>query len=315
MSISNTTTPNASNTHANANSLRLDTLSSAVSGISTSTAPITAFNALKYEGKQSDGANDNEHEGDIVDNSGQLQTLVQSARDAYSLSKSNAAYAAAHSYMLWREIEKSSEANAWFENAIKKRNDEIDAYNKEREEGKSRENIREGLNACDKLVKISSREGASKFTLLVKYALDFVVPKQASNVSRYTLVLEWIDRHFATINVVDVSDIVSSINSVGGFEHVVLQQRGIAKPKVKAPDGDKASITQAKYKTLSEAKCLSKLKLNAKHQNKGYVVLVARYVEGKAEILGELPISEKQLDQAVAAIDEMKFQPPKQLAA
>jgi hypothetical protein len=49
------------------------------------------------------------------------------------------------------------------------------------------------------------------------------------------------------------------------------------------------------------------VRFNSKHQNKGYVVLIARVVDGKTQILGELPFSQEQLDHAVASIDEKNF--------
>jgi len=54
---------------------------------------------------------------------------------------------------------------------------------------------------------------------------------------------------------------------------------------------------------------LYEVKLDAQHCQKGLVVLVGRFAEGRVQIVGELKIAADHLDKAVANIDEMYFQP------
>ena len=243
----------------------------------------------------------------VVDYSENMVAILDSARQAYVSAKDSASYAAAHTYILWQETQKTQEAREWLAKQIEERNIEIAGYNKSREQAISNADLLIGLSAKHKLVKIDAREGASKFTKIVKYTLDFVQPKQASNVSRYVLALEWLESQFAKSDVTDAKPLVAAINSAGGFEVIVLQQRAKKSPVATIKKADALDSAQTKYDVLANAATIEEVRFNSKHQNKGYVVLIARVVDGKTQILGELPFSQEQLDHAVASIDEKNF--------
>ena len=244
------------------------------------------------------------------DKSEELEAIVDKARAAYSMAKENASWAAAHTYMLWLKTNASTDAADWFEKQVKARNKEIDDLNKTLKEIKLPGDAHNGLAAGEKLVQIGARLGTSDFTRAVKYALDFIHPKQATNVSRYVLVIEWLHCKFGQIVVKDAAEFVKAITDAGGFETVVRMRRadkslGVVKSPAKSKDAP-----SDKYGVLNQAKCLHEVSFDAKHSRKGLVVLIARFVEGKAQIIGELKLSEAELNKAVGNLDELDFQPP-----
>ena len=246
----------------------------------------------------------------LRDKGDELAGIVQEARAAYSMAKENASCAAAHTYMLWLKTTASSDAASWFDEHCKARNAEIAEMNKTLKANGLPGDTRYGLAAGEKWVKIAAREGTSTFTLMVKFALDFIHPKQATNVSRYVLVVEWLHNKFEQIVVTDAAELVKAITDAGGFETVVRMRRvekslGITKTPAKS----KAAPTD-KYEVLKQAKCLRKFSFDAKHSQKGFVVLIGRLVKGQAEMIGELKLTEAELNKAVGNLDEIDFQRP-----
>ena len=252
------------------------------------------------------GVADTDNNASVYDNmpnkGDQLAAIVDQARSAFSVAKEQASLAAAHTYKLWAEIYYSTEAEEWFKAALVTRNEQISAENKKNA----------GQAGYTKQLEIKSREGASQFNVIVKYALDFVYAAQASNVSRYVQVLEWLHKQFNGQIVANTSAIVDVITAAGGIEAVILAQRGTKPSPVKQPaaSNDNAQNVKAaeKYEVLKAANTLCEVAFNAKCVNNGYVVLIGRVVGAKVEVLGELPITQARLDAEVANIDEMYFQ-------
>ena len=261
---------------------------------------------------------DSDHDAlyaNMNDNDDELKALVREARAAFSLAKENASWAAAHTYMLWLKTTASSDAASWFNEQVKARNAAITQDNKMLVADSLPADAVRGLAAGEKLVKIAARAGTSNFTVVVKYALDFVHPKQATNVSRYVLVLEWVHSAFENRVVADASVLVKAINDAGGFETVVRMQRAMRSSGiVKAPAKEKSAPTD-KYQVIFDAKCLGEVDFNAKHAEKGFVVLIGRFAAGKVQVVGELKLTQAQLDAAVANLDEFDFQPATDLKA
>lgn len=245
----------------------------------------------------------------MQDSSDELIAIVKQARAAFSMAKENASWAAAHTYVLWLKTTASDGAEYWFSKEVTARNSAIFQSNKKREESSWPADPINGLAAGEKWSKINAREGTSKFNRVVKYALDFVHPKQATNVSRYVLVMEWLHDNFGATLVSDASVLAKAINAAGGFETVVRMQRA-QKSKVVTQVAQKTKADHVdKYAVIEQARCLYEVNLDAKHCQKGVVVLVGRFAEGRVQIVGELKIAADHLDKAVANIDEMYFQP------
>ena len=244
----------------------------------------------------------------------ELNEIVTNARNAYSSAKDNASWAAAYTYLFWLNVNATKAANEWFAKQVEARNDEIVQYNLNAKKAGYPADPAKGLAAGEELVKIGARKGASDFNVIVKYALDFIHSKQATNVSRYVRVLEWVHEKFKDIVVEDAAVLVAKITEVGGFETVVRIQRTQSGAAANTSANSQKADVAPKYETLKNAACLVELKLNAKHTHDNFVVLVGRYADNKVQVLGELKLTKAQLDAAVANIDEMNFQSPEELA-
>jgi hypothetical protein len=238
-----------------------------------------------------------------------LSARVQKARAAYSNSKEQASMAAAQTYMLWKETQATKETREWLEDVIAKRNAEISKCNSDLNQAKAKAaaGTKAKQDLGTKLSLITARDNTSKFLRIVKYALDFVRPNQASLISRYVLVLEWLDLKFMKVANIDERMLVKAIREAGGLENVVRIGRGQKVSSSTSNTTKKTDDVQSKYTTLKEAKSLKEIKLAPKHQRDGFVALIGRYVDGKVQVLGELNLSKKELDKYIAAIDEMNF--------
>ena len=148
--------------------------------------------------------------------------FIDAAKDAYDNYKSNAMKSAAYAYLTWHwgaSEHSEPDMRKWLDEQIDKANKGIEKFNSDVDNDKRRakelaENkINEELTdeekarltalhkrtsvqwAQAKQVKIDARAGASKFTCVVKYVFGFVKPADASLVSRYAKVLEYIEQH------------------------------------------------------------------------------------------------------------------------
>ena len=149
--------------------------------------------------------------------------------------------------------------------------------------------------------------------MVVKYTLNFIYARQASNVSRYVHALEWLHQRFDGMLVQDINALVSAITDAGGFEAVILKQRGTkasnAKATKSAMTGSQKSKVAEKYHVLDVANPLCEVELTPMFANNGYVVFIGRVTGKNVQILGELSMTQARLDEEVARIDELHFQP------
>ena len=162
-------------------------------------------------------------------------------------------------------------------------------------------------------VRIERRNDASLFAEIVKYVLGFDRRADASVTSRYATVLEWIDENFDDATMQCAADIVTAIKAAGGFEKVLDDQRKKDKPSDEEAAEDRAcqaeAIAQEAKAALAVAAPKAAFNMDVTHAPDGIVTLLARYVDGVVEIIGELPADEKQLERAIALFDDERLMP------
>lgn len=132
-----------------------------------------------------------------------VQSEVTNARRKFCLSKESASWAAAHTYMVWRQTMASDapkEAQDYILKEIEKTNTALKA---------------EGLPL------VKARKGASRFTEIVKYVLEFHAKAQSSNVSRYAKAIEWLHAKYRSTAVEGSQIYFEAIQIAGGFEAVL----------------------------------------------------------------------------------------------
>ncbi len=162
-------------------------------------------------------------------------------------------------------------------------------------------------------VRIERRNDASLFTEIVKYVLGFDRRADASVTSRYATVLEWIDENFDDATMQCAADIVTAIKTAGGFEKVLDDQRNKDKPSDEEAAEDRAcqaeAIAQQAKDALATAAPKAAFNMDVTHAPDGLVTLLARYTDGVVEIIGELPVNEKELERAVSLFDDERLMP------
>ncbi len=167
---------------------------------------------------------------------------------------------------------------AWIQAQFDKRNEEITTYN---------------LTAtkADRQVLVKARTGASQFTEIVKYTLDFRQQRDDALTSRYARALESIHNRFGTSqHNNDISEIVSAVMAAGGLEAVIHAARG--KVPVVAVD-DRSAIADAvatrvadQLVTTQAAYILNNLPLSFS----GLFTLFGRATGGSFEVLAQLSV-------------------------
>lgn len=259
-----------------------------------------------------------------------MESYIGEAKNAYENYKSSAMKSAAYAYLTWHwgESEHAElEMRQWLDAKIEKANGVIETLNKNLDNDKRRAKgladgeINDKLSdeeksrltelykrtptqwAQAKQVKIDARAGASKFTRVVKYIFGFVKPADASLVSRYAKVLEYIEQHKDELaGAFTVDAIVKLLDAAGGFE--------AALDKVRNPDAsndDKvraATLTKIK-EAVNGVENGNEIALTAKYEMGGYVFLVARSTATGVTVCGQLAISnDNEVDELLFKVDE-----------
>lgn len=163
-----------------------------------------------------------------------------------------------------------------------------------------------------KLVSIEKRFGASIFTEVVKYVFEFDKPGHASMVNRFCLGLEWIHARFGKIVVTDVSEIIAEIEQAGGFEVAVEDQR-LVNNSDNTLSEDREIIAKRNYEdtkeALKKAQSLGAVPLEARHDQGGLVIMIARYTGGNAEVVAELPAGEGEFKRLISRYENPTMLP------
>lgn len=261
------------------------------------------------------------------------------ARDCLNRSKDGAAEAAGVSYMLHRACE-GGEPAKWLTAQIEARNIEIKKHNddlsdlfkraKDFMDGKlskedhlnkkpadeaekqvheaERSELRRisGLSLKEKnkmrRILVEAREGASKYTKLVKFIFQFDKDFHAGMVSRYSLALEWIGSKFDQSVDMEVDDIKKLILDNDGFEKIVLDQREINDNSEESQE--QASIISKAIKAAARGKVetmgpIITVPIIPDRTKDGFGLLLFRMVEGEVSVIGDAGLTDYDIDRAV----------------
>lgn len=259
-----------------------------------------------------------------------MEGFIGEAKREYANQKSSAMKSAAYAYLTWHygaSEHSEPDMRKWLGEQIDKANKGVEKFNSDVDNDKRRakelaENkINEELTdeekarltalhkrntvqwAQAKQVKIDARAGASKFTCVVKYVFGFVKPADASLVSRYAKVLEYIEQHKEELSgVFTVDAIVALLDAAGGFEAALEKARSTEpanSDKVRA-----ATLTKIK-EAMDRVDDSNELAITAKYDTNGYVFLVGRSTATGVTICGQLDISnDNEAEELLFKIDE-----------
>jgi hypothetical protein len=142
----------------------------------------------------------------------------------------------------------------------------------------------------------NTREDASAFAPLVKYVLGLDRPEDSSTAARYVAVVSFLHSRCATSTPDDASDLIRLIDGIGGFERAVQWTRGnkaaATKPASGKADKAKAIADQVKA-ALRDAPSKGRVTMEVDGTGDGLIVLVGRCDGGGVEVLGELPVADR----------------------
>lgn len=163
-----------------------------------------------------------------------------------------------------------------------------------------------------KLVPIEKREGASQFTEIVKCVFEFDKSAHASLVNRFCLALEWVHDAFGGKVVETIDEIVDRIEEGGGFEIIVEDQR-LIRNKDDVLSEDREIIAERNYAdtkaALKGSSPLASVNLEARYEQDGLVLMVARYEGGQAHVVAELPAGEGEFKRLISRYEDPALLP------
>lgn len=162
---------------------------------------------------------------------------------------------------------------------------------------------------ASKKIAIVIDDNKLEFTGIVRFVLDLMLAKEASSVSRYANVVGWVHNHFKDEAPVDADQIVAAIQFAGGFEIALEAQReagdgpnGGSGDEEAAKDReirDEVLLADAK-KAVNKAPAKATFEMDIQGASHNIVTLLGRVINGKVEVVGQLPIAEDAVDATVA---------------
>lgn len=270
------------------------------------------------------------------------------ARSAYTMSKDGAAKAVGHIYIVWQAVQSPhapQHLRSAFAAEIDKINNGIQTHNSDEAKLKKRvtafkagtldkkdtqnsEVVTEedkALVAADlaKLIAVKDLtevewkqrrlvpilpSNQNQFLQVVKYVLDFKRRADASSASRYAKACEWVHNHFGGHQVNSNTDVFDAIKAHGGFEDVVDAMRG-GDDETETNDTSKEVIINQTKAIVGAAPPKASITYQARNGFDGYVTLIGRYADGIVDIVGELPLDETSLNEALYDFDDESLMP------
>ncbi len=257
----------------------------------------------------------------------ELASYVTSARDAYKNYRNTAMKSAAYCYLVWwhaRSDHARPAQRQWLDQQIADRNMEIERHNTELDATKKRIaaygdggtvldqrdlaylSFTEGSWAAAVRMKVAAREGASEFTEIVKFVFGFDRASDASNISRYSSVLEFIKDRHVQLEDVTPDAIVQLLEDVGGFEAALEIARGNGEKDNTIKKDSNGADRDAKVAALKSAFSgppLTTFAYAAKFAQDEFVFLLAKTQGGNLDVLGELSLTDNEAKQMMLRAD------------
>ena len=157
-----------------------------------------------------------------------------------------------------------------------------------------------------KKVSIVLADNDGTYNGFVRYVLDLALVGDTSTVSRYATVVRWIAARFKDEAPAGADEVSEAIKSAGGFEAVLDAQRDTEDGSAASSDGEddsdirkKALVEEAKA-ALKTAPAKATFAMDVGHAPGGIVALLGRIVDGKVEVVGQLPVAEDEVDATVS---------------
>jgi hypothetical protein len=163
-----------------------------------------------------------------------------------------------------------------------------------------------------KLMNIDAKASASEFTEIVKWVLGLTSPDHRSIISRYATVLSWLQTALKDTPIHGVDDIISVLESAGGFEKALLEQRN-----VKTGEDQDAKLEKTKReKTIERVKSVvtsaprkTTIDLEPRFAHGDLVVMLGYSRGGKVDVIAELDTAPNEFNDIISRIDDEDLLP------
>ena len=154
-------------------------------------------------------------------------------------------------------------------------------------------------------MKIEAREGASSFTRIVKFVFGFDEVQHSDQIARYALVLEWISSQFVEEAPDSRDDVLAALKDAGGFEDVIYLQRQFKAGVSETADDRKIindTIREDIKRALANLAPIGSIPVEARHDQDGFVVIMGRKAGSSINLIGEVKLSESEMQSAISSI-------------
>lgn len=273
-----------------------------------------------------------------------VRERLDRAQESFTTSKLGAAKAAAYLWLVLDET-RSDIGQQWLQSEIGAEENRRRSANEDLDELKERvakhangklkeEDYRVGENKAGlqslvsrtkeewlalRKLPVNPRAGANRYTALARYGLRIESQSDAPLASRYALAVQWVDEqdmHFE-----DVDEIVAAIGSAGGFEAVVEAQRkknaGTGSTEGESQDRQLTAAALAKdaVAAIASVTPIASFDFATENAKQGLTRFVARYSEGRADIVAEQPFSDQEVGPVAVDLAPLKTEPVAQFVA
>ena len=154
-------------------------------------------------------------------------------------------------------------------------------------------------------VAIVARDGASQFTVIVKFIFQFTEAHNSDQVARYATVLDWIHSKFKDAAPKEKDEVLAVMRDFGGFEDVLVEQRRIKSGDEDDSDDRKimSEAIRADIKNaLNNINPIATVDHDARYDKDGFVMLLGRKSGGQVSLVSELEMSDADLQSALSAV-------------
>jgi hypothetical protein len=152
---------------------------------------------------------------------------------------------------------------------------------------------------------IEARDGASRFTEIVKYVFQFNEVQHSDQVARYSTVLEWVHSQFKDNAPKEKDEIVAAIRNFGGFEEVLFEQRRIKSGDADDTD-DRKTMSDAIREDIKHALVsvnpIATIDHEARFEKEGFVMFLGRKSGGQVSLVSELEMTDSDLQSALSSV-------------
>ncbi len=163
-----------------------------------------------------------------------------------------------------------------------------------------------------KLMPIDAKASASEFTEMVKWVLNLTKPEHSSVISRYAMVMTWLQNALKDTPIHGIGDIITALEHVGGFEKALIEQR-----KVKTGEDLDAKLEKTKReKTIERVKSVvtnaprkTTIDFEPRFAHGDLVVMLGYSRGGKVDVIAELDTAPGEFNDIISRMDDEDLLP------